>query len=209
MPSNLSKITDTRSSSKLVYAPHCYPYDTHEGMGYTVTSKSQLKDWERERLKETKLHGNVPLLTGEFGLTPSQAGFGDYLTDFNAMSDRNQWHWAYWSNDLGGWGPIKPDRSESPILPHLVRTYPKATAGKIKSFSYDVNTKIFTMTFTSNTAISMPTEIFVPNRYYPSGWNLSVSGTTKYTQTIDAIRQLLTFTTTDNNTEITLTITPK
>ncbi|MFN8267619.1 MAG: cellulase family glycosylhydrolase [Chitinophagales bacterium] len=209
MPSNLSKISDTRSSAKIVYAPHCYPYDTHEGQGYTATSKSQLKDWERERVKEIKLHGNAPLLTGEFGLSPHQAGFADYLTDFNAMSDRNLWHWAYWSNDKGGWSPLNGDRTETAILPHLIRTYPKATAGKLESFSFDVNTKIFTMTFTSNTTISKPTEIFIPNRFYPNGWDLSVAGTTKYTSTTDAIKQTLLFSTTDNDKEITLTITPK
>ena len=139
----MSKNIRHSKQRKIVYAPHCYPYDTHEGQGYTATSKSQLKDWERERVKEIKLHGNAPLLTGEFGLSPHQAGFADYLTDFNAMSDRNLWHWAYWSNDKGGWSPLNGDRTETTILPHLIRTYPKATAGKLESFSFDVNTKIF------------------------------------------------------------------
>ena len=208
-PSNLSAIKDTRSAAKLVYAPHCYPYDTHEGNGYTSTSKQQLKDWERERVKDLKKHGGIPLLTGEFGLSPSQAGFADYLNDFNAMSDRNQWHWTYWSNDLGGWSPLNVDRSETVVLEHLIRTYPKATAGKLVAFNFDPVTKVFSMTFKSNAAISQPTEIFIPNRFYPSGWDLTVTGTTNYTQDFDASKQLLKFSTSDNAKEITIEITPK
>lgn len=209
LPTNLINVKDTRSSSRIVYAPHCYPYDTHEGLGYTATSKNQLRDWERERGKDTKRYGSVPLLTGEFGLSPTQAGFDDYLTDFNAMSDRNLWHWSYWSNDLGGWSPLNADRSETVILQHLIRAYPKATAGKLLAFSFDPSSKKFTMTFVSNTAISQPTEIFVPNRFYPNGWNLNVVGTTNYTQSFDNKKQLLKFSTQENNKEIKIEITAK
>ena len=188
---NLIKVKDTRSSSHMVYAPHNYPYDTHEGLGYTETPKKQLKDWERERIKDVKRYGNIPLLTGEFGLSPTQVGFDEYLTDFNAMSDRNLWHWTYWSSDRGGWGPTNPDNSESPILPHLIRTYPKATAGKLKTFSFDVLTKKFEMRFLSNAEITQATEIFIPKRYYPNGYNLIVNGTTNFTQEFDEEKQLL------------------
>jgi endoglycosylceramidase len=209
LATNLTDVKDARASSRIVYAPHCYPYDTHEGLGYTATSRQQLKDWERERNKDVKRFGNTTLLTGEFGLSPTQAGFEEYLTDFNAMSDRNLWHWAYWSSDRGGWGPTNPDNSESPILPHLIRAYPKATAGKLNSFSFDVTTKKFVMEFTSNSAIIQPTEVFIPRRYFPAGYNLTVTGTTDYTQEFDAARQLLKFVTADNNTTITLEISPK
>ncbi|MEZ5054840.1 MAG: cellulase family glycosylhydrolase [Chitinophagales bacterium] len=209
MPSHLSKITDTRSTSKLVYAPHCYPFDTHEGGGYTSTSKQQLKDWERERLKDIKLHNNTPLVVGEYGLSYGQAGFDQYLKDFGAMIDRNQWHSTYWSNDLGGWSPLDENRMETPILPLIMRTYPKATAGKIKSFGFDPDTKIFNMTFTSNADINQPTEIFIPTRHYPTGWDLTVTGTTNYTQNFDNTKQVLKFSTPDDAKEITISITPK
>ena len=207
-PTNLINVKDTRSSSRIVYAPHCYPYDTHEGLGYTATSKNQLRDWERERGKDTKRYGNIPLVCGEFGLSPSQAGFADYLSDFNAMSDRNLWHWTYWSNDLGGWSPLNADRSETLILQYLVRTFPKATAGKIESFSFDALTKKFEMTFTSNGAISQPTEIFVPNRFYPNGYNVVVSGTTNYTKETDATKQLVKIKVNESK-EVTIEIVPK
>ena len=207
-PSNLSKITDTRATSKLVYAPHCYPYDTHEGLGYTATSKNQLRDWEIERNKDVLKHGTIPLLCGEFGLSPTQAGFADYLTDFNDVFDRNQWHWAYWSNDKGGWSPLNEDRTETPILQHLIRVYPRATAGKIKSFSFNPTTKVFNFNFISNTNTTKPTEIFVPNRFYPNGYNVNISGG-NFTQNIDETYQLLKINTSDNAKEYTVEITPK
>ena len=208
-PTNLINVKDTRSSSRIVYAPHCYPYDTHEGLGYTATSKNQLRDWERERSKDTKRYGKIPLVCGEFGLSPTQAGFADYLKDFNEMSDRNQWHWSYWSNDLGGWSPLNADRTETVILQQLIRTYPKATAGKLVTFSFEPSSKKFSMTFVSNASIAQPTEIFVPNRFYPNGYDVVVSGTTNYTQNFDNTKQLLKFSTQENNKEITIKITAK
>ena len=65
------------------------------------------------------------------------------------------------------------------------------------------------MNFISNAAISQPTEIFVPNRFYPAGWDLTVTGTTKYTQNFDASKQLLKFSTPGDANEITIEIAPK
>jgi endoglycosylceramidase len=210
-PSNLPAIIDTRTPSKLVYAPHCYPYDTHEGLGYSASSKKNLIDWERERKKDvTQKNNNIPLVTGEFGLSPNNAEFDVYLTDFMNMSDRNQWHWTYWSNDRGGWSPLNDDGTETAILQYLVRTYPKAIAGKIISLNFDNSTKVFTMTYSSNPTINKPTEIFVPNRFYPSGYNVQVNGTDKYIITKDEVTQTINI---DVNeiiaTEVTITIEKK
>lgn len=207
--SKLPKISDSRAISKLVYAPHCYPYDTHEGLGYTASSKQNLIDWERERKNDIQKHGNIPLVCGEFGLSPNQSGFEDYMNDFHSMADRNQWNWTYWSNDLGGWSPLNTDYTESVVASKLIRVYPKATAGKIQSFNFDVDNKKFEMTFITNSSISQPTEIFIPNRFYPNGWNLNVSGTSNYTQTFDDTKQILKFSTSENNTAISIEITAK
>lgn len=180
--SNLPKISDSRSITKLGYAPHCYPYDTHEGTGYTASAKQQLRDWERERKTDVVRHGNIPLVCGEFGLSPTQNGFSDYLKDVTAMFDRNQWNWTYWSNDQGSWSPLNADGSETPILQYLIRTYPKATQGKIESLFFDYPSKNFKLIYVANVNIQQPTEIFVPDRFYPNGYNITVSGTTDYVQ---------------------------
>lgn len=206
--SNLAKITDTRAISHLSYAPHCYPFDTHEGEGYTASSKQQLKDWERERKKETAMHGNIPLVCGEFGLSPAQDGAFDYMKDVNDMFDRNQWHWAYWSNDRGGWSPFNGD-VVMPLAEYLLRTYPQATAGKINSFSFNHDTKVFNMSYVNNAAIEMPTEIYIPQQFYPNGWNLSVSGTTNYTQTFDESKHVLKLNVKEDKATVNVEISPK
>ncbi len=207
--SNLPKVNDSRSVPHLGYAPHFYPFFVEATVGpYDAAAKQNSKDCFNSRTKEMNRH-NCPMIIGETGLSPSTPGFGDYLNDMMNYLDSMQAGISYWFNGQGGWAPLNADGSETPILQHLMRTYPKATAGRIRSFRFNPATKVFTMTFTSNAAISQPTEIFIPNRFYPAGWNLTVTGTTAYTQSLDAARQVLKFTTTENGKEITLEITPK
>lgn len=209
-PSNLPAIKDTRVPAKIVYAPHCYPYDTHEGGGYTPSSKKNLIDWERERKKDVLVKNNtIPLLTGEFGLSPSNKDFDIYLKDFFTMSDRNQWHWAYWSNDKGGWSPLNEDRTPTPILEHLVRVYPKAVAGKIIEFSYEHAQQEFVLIYANNASIKEPTEIVVPKMCMPDGHILEISGTEKYTTAFDEIYQTLKIFSSDDNAQIKVNIKAK
>ncbi|MBK9791618.1 MAG: hypothetical protein IPP60_00555 [Sphingobacteriales bacterium] len=65
------------------------------------------------------------------------------------------------------------------------------------------------MSFISGGFSNQTSEIFVPDKHYPAGWNLRVTGATHYTQTVDVTRQLLKLTITDKAKEITIEITPK
>jgi endoglycosylceramidase len=206
-PSRLPAISDSRAESRIVYAPHQYAFDTHEGLGYTGGAKSQVRDWERCRRGEVRKHGNVPLVCGEFGLSPQQPGFDEYLVDILDVFDRNNWHWAYWSNDLGGWSPLDPEREETAILPYLVRTYPRATSGILHNFHFDWDTKEFSMEMTT-TATGMPTEIFVPDRHYPNGWQLSVEGSDNWSQEWAAERQVLSVSVPTEGQRLEITIRP-
>ncbi|MFN8294742.1 MAG: cellulase family glycosylhydrolase [Chitinophagales bacterium] len=207
--SNLPKINDTRSVPHLGYAPHFYPFFVEAAVSpYDATAKQNTRDCFNSRTKEMKKQ-NCPMIIGETGLSPSTVGFGDFLDDMFHYLDSTQSGISYWFNGHGGWAPLNADRSETPILQHLLRTYPKATAGKISKFRFDPVSKKFSMTFISNAAITQPTEIFIPNRFYPAGWNLSVTGTTNYTQTFDAARQVLKFSTSENAKEITIEVLPK
>jgi endoglycosylceramidase len=148
-PSQLPKVSDANGINKLVYAPHMYPYNLHEGGPYNAKDRNNLKSWHRERKKEVKMHGTT-LLCGEFGLSPSSLDFDVFLDDFFSILDTNLWHWAYWSNDNGGWSPLTHDGQETPILNELIRAYPKATAGRLRSFNYNKEEKIFTMDYVSS-----------------------------------------------------------
>lgn len=204
--SRLDLPMDIRPDSRIVYAPHCYPYDTHEGLGYTPSSKNQLRQWERERKHEVNKFGDIPLMCGEFGLSPEQPGFDEYLVDVMEVFDRSLWSWAYWSNDLGGWSPLTSERTESPILPYLVRTYPKATSGTLHQFNLDWESMGFEMLFTSSNT-GMPTEIFIPQRHYPNGWSLDVTGTDSWSQSFDEETQTLYLNVDETNIPIEVSIT--
>lgn len=200
-PSHLLKVKDTRNGEgRIVYAPHCYPYDTHEGNGYTASSKQNLKDWELNRKKDVTTQGNIPLVCGEFGLSPSNIDFDVYLKDVNNVFDRNLWHWTYWSNDKGGWSPLNEDGTETPILQYLIRTYPKAVQGVISSFSFDFDTKKFEMSFNADITITKPTEIFIPQRFYPSGYDLEIVGDDAAITEYDSNLQTLKIKASANNT---------
>lgn len=188
--SRLPAIRDTRPDSRLAYAPHCYPYDTHEGAGYTLGSKAQLKDWERERKAEVKKHGNIPLLCGEFGLSPDQAGFDEYLTDVLGLFDRYGWHWTYWSNDRGGWSPYNADGSQTAIAPYLMRAYPRATSGALRYFHHEWPAGDFTLYFEPQET-GMPTEIFLPRSSFSNGWDIHVEGAGDWRTEWDETRQIL------------------
>jgi endoglycosylceramidase len=206
-PSGLPKVNDTRSPQKLVYAPHIYPLGTDISGAYVDLDRQQMEEWRANRLKEIKLHG-TPVMVGEFGLSPTIPGFNQYLTDLHNMMDGMLGSWAYWSNDKGGWSPFNEDRSETPIAIHLLRTYPRATAGKLRSFSFNPDTRLFRMEFFSDPGLGQPTEIFVPERHYPGGWELSLSGTDRYTTTRDEARQLL-FLNVENSRKIVVEIRAK
>jgi endoglycosylceramidase len=208
LASNLPKINDTRNVPHLGYAPHMYPFFVEALVGpYDAAAKQNFKDCQTNRSKEMKMQ-NCPMIIGETGLSPSTAGFGDYLDDMMNYLDANQAGISYWFNSHGGWAPLNDDGSESPILPHLVRTYPKATAGKIVSFNFDATTKKFKMKFISNAAIAQPTEIFIPVRFYPSGYNLAITGTNSYTQEYDVAKQILKISVNESK-EVEIVITPK
>lgn len=208
VPSHLKKINDAIPNNKLVYAPHLYPYNTHEGGPYNASDKKNVKDWHRERKKEVAFHGGVPLLCGEFGLSPSCVDYDVYLKEVGQIFDENLWHWAYWSNDNGGWSPIHHDGTETNILQHLVRAYPKATAGRIRSFSYEPDEKIFTMSFVSNPKLGQPTEIFIPKRHFESGFDIIVETTAANNYEYDEIKQVLALTV-HQRAEVKVTISAK
>lgn len=177
LASKLPKIEDTREGeARLAYAPHVYPFTLHEGVAYNLLDKQQMRDWNRHRTEELNLQ-QVPLLVGEFGGSDSTVGFRDYIDDLMQMLDHMGGSWAYWSNDPGGWGLLDADRNETPKVNHLVRAYPRAIAGEPESFSFDPESKLFSLNFSQKDGVDGVTEIFLPNRHYPNGWQLETSDT--------------------------------
>ncbi len=175
LASNLPYVHDSRDGERrLAYAPHMYPFTLHEGVTYNLLDQQQMRDWNRNRVNELNRQ-QVPLIVGEFGGSDSTPGFDLFLQDTLAMFDTMGAGWAYWSNDPGGWGLLDGDGNETPKVNHLVRPYARAIAGYPSLFSFDPDSRVFTLEYREKPGVSGETEIFVPQRHYPYGWELSVS----------------------------------
>jgi endoglycosylceramidase len=93
------------------------------------------------------------------------------------MGDRMMLGWAYWSYDPGGWGIWERDEMgefvERESANAVVRPYPQSIAGIPRSFSYDPDSRVFSLTFDPSPSSTMPSEIYLPaERHYPEGWSL-------------------------------------
>lgn len=175
MPSSLPFVEDAREGERrLAYAPHMYPFSLHEGVAYNLVDKQQMSDWNRHRTAELN-HQQVPLIVGEFGGSDATPGFDLFLQDALAMFDTMGAGWAYWSNDPGGWGLLDSEGEETPKVDHLVRPYARAVAGQPIEFSFDPESNHFELVYDEKPKVTGETEIFIPQRHYPSGWQLLVS----------------------------------
>ncbi|MCX4028604.1 glycoside hydrolase family 5 protein [Endozoicomonas sp. SM1973] len=191
--STLGVIDDPRQgNSRIVYAPHFYPVLVHEGAAYKGNVLA-FKSWPDARVKELNKM-KVPLVVGEFGISPNQEGALRFVNDVTTMADHMGASWAFWSNDPGSWAPTDGEGKETVLVDGLVRVYPRAVAGQIVSFLYEPNKKEFTLTFNHNPQITAPTEIYIPaRRHFPNGWQIEVKqGMSQYMTTDwDAVREVL------------------
>jgi endoglycosylceramidase len=146
--------------------------------------------------KQAAAHGVPPLLT-EFGATTDQATLKG-VTDL-AMHYRTGWqYWAYCGcNDPTTTGPgdkqaLVFDPAKPPTganvdhakLAALVVPHPLLVAGTPTSYGYDRDTRVFTMTWSTSKAGSLPgrfgagsrTVVSVPRLDYPAGYRVQVTG---------------------------------
>ncbi|MFL5894605.1 MAG: cellulase family glycosylhydrolase [Thermoleophilaceae bacterium] len=136
--------------------------------------------------------GDALLLT-EFGAT-------DDLSDIQRVVDeadkaKVSWeYWAWWNRDVccerPNEGVIKdpskpptPDNVKQDKLGVLVRPYPSVTAGTPAKWSFDTTSKAFGLEYVAGRADKKgafppgsQTEITVPQRVYPTGYNVAVDG---------------------------------
>jgi endoglycosylceramidase len=133
------------------------------------------------------------LLLSEFGAT-------DELPDVQRVVDqadkeRMSWqYWAYWNRDvccerpnegiiIDPSKPPTPDNVKQDKLGVLVRPYPSLTAGTPAKWSFDKASKAFAFEYTpkrvdgkGSFAPRSQTEVTVPVRVYPDGYDVAVDG---------------------------------
>ncbi|MEE2743477.1 MAG: cellulase family glycosylhydrolase, partial [Bdellovibrionota bacterium] len=203
MPSFLPKIKDPRPGpARIVYAPHIYPLLIHEDIPYGAVDRRSVSRWSMNRTMEIKRLGGVPLIAGEIGGNDATHGFKNYLEETFNMLDYMGAGWTWYSNapnnKVGkGWSIVTKNLEENPKVNLLVRTYPRAIAGDPKGFTYDMHTGDFQLRFKTKQGVKGPTEIFVPKRHYPKGFDVKVFHETEsdWEKKWDDKRQILYITT--------------
>ena len=118
------------------------------------------------------------MMTGEFGLTEEKPGALKFLYEVLNMFDRITSGWFYWAYDRGSWGLEDENGRELSKAGVLVRPYPRKIAGMNPSFSWQPEKHIFSLAFTSPEAKDqlLPTEVYLPVRAWPGGWELKNHG---------------------------------
>ncbi len=114
------------------------------------------------------------------------------------LTDRQMTSWTSWAWSFAN-GSILPDPSKPPtpenlrgaLLDELVRPYPQLVAGTPTSYRFDPATRVFDLAYTTARAdgggrfetagdplpaSSPQSEVFVPERHYPAGYDVDVEG---------------------------------
>jgi endoglycosylceramidase len=208
-PSFLPALTDPRrGEDRLVYAPHLYSVRA-EASGSYAESDDTVASWEANRALELETL-RAPLVMGEWGFDLGTKDADRYMRDVLDMADRALASWAYWSYDLGSWGPVLGDGSDAWSVDLLTRPYPRAVAGTPVAFGFDPDTRVFTLEVARREGVTGATEVHVPKaRLYPEGYAVEVSdaeGT--WSSSWDDARQILSLTLDPSAATHTVTIRP-
>jgi len=169
-----------------VYAPHNYAmipnvFHVYYGNEATIDFIVGAAQHEAERLQ-------VPMWIGEWALFDVTTTNADlYMRDITDLMDEYLAGWCYWvyAKDDNA-GLLDPEGNEKEWLLDIVsRTYPQRICGFPMSFSFDVDTARFEMSWSENPQAAGPSVVFIPfQRHYPDGFTVSCSdpkGTWSYT----------------------------
>ena len=161
----------------IVFAPHYYqPAALNGSTPDPGTVHSAVQRWANVGTK-----WKVPVLLGEFGATNSTPGATGYLAaHFDALDalgmSGTEWEYSVspelWNGEdlslVAGGG------QENPLAAAILRPFPRAVAGDGVVFSYQAASHTMDLRFAP--AASGVTEIAIPERAYPSGYAVTITG---------------------------------
>jgi endoglycosylceramidase len=163
---------DAGSAQGIVFAPHYYPIigaaqDPVQGLGHWTAVGAS---W------------NVPTFVGEFGVTNTSATVVSYMTSvwnaFDALSlSATEWEYSIapeeWDSE--NFSMVAGDGGENPVASVVLRPFARAVAGSAITQGYDPASQTFTVTYTP-TADSAVSEMSLPARAYPKGYDVAITG---------------------------------
>ena len=158
------------SGDGIVFAPHFYPYDHTPG-----TVEARLKPWA-----DMGTSWNVPVFLGEFGLNDTSATAVPYVAANFAAFDTlglsgSEWEYSVsadvWNSEM--FGLVAADGTENPVAKAIQRPFARAVAGTSVKQAYNATSSAFTLSYVPSDGV---TEVSLPSKAYPSGYDLTVMG---------------------------------
>ncbi len=162
----------------LLFSPHIYTGGTAGGLtGYSGNPAPLQADVEKA-FSEAQAQG-VPLYIGEFGIGINE-NYQQWIRDEFRFQEQYMVSATWWSmrqhnNATFGLTEFDTRAEKSGLLDFVSRPYPAATAGELLSFSYDEDTKAFTMTFSNSQYASGDTLVSIPDYQYQGSINVESS----------------------------------
>lgn len=171
------------SFSDIVYSPHSYDSLAEGGEGFDDERRDALvSNYSLFRQEADWL--DAALWIGEYGGIASDPGIVEYMDaqyDGAGGVSAGTCYWTYTKSD--GYGMLDADGNDKPeLLDTLVRPYPARVAGTPISYGFDESTRTFTLDYEPDHGVAAPTEIVVPARVYPDGFEVDCGGCTTETE---------------------------
>jgi endoglycosylceramidase len=183
---------------RVVYEPHLYPFEILKPeRGYHFTDRAI--EWFLSKNQRESIHMGAAAWMGEVGLASAANRAEEYVRDTMRLFDQHLMGWGWWAYgfDDDSMGLLDGQGREKEVfMRHLVRPYPRVTAGRLRAYSFDPDTVEFTMAFENAPGLPPSVEIFVPTaRHFTGGFAVTSSdadGT--WSHAFDAARNVLTVT---------------
>lgn len=102
---------------------------------------------------ETQDRLDCPVLVGEWGGDGSGDKWIPHVECLAEYFEQQKWSFAYWH--------FNENMINKPLVRVLSRPYPVAVAGKLNSFNYDAESKVFNLEFEHDSECTEPTVVFV------------------------------------------------
>jgi endoglycosylceramidase len=158
------------SGDGVVFAPHYYPFN-HDPNAV----EAGLKTWA-----DIGVSWNVPVFVGEFGLNDTTSTAVPFIAANFAAFDAlglsgSEWEYsvssAVWNSET--FGLVAADGSENPVAKAILRPFARAVAGTSVNQAYDAASNTFSLGYVATGGV---TEVSLPPRAYPSGYDLTLTG---------------------------------
>jgi endoglycosylceramidase len=161
----------------VVYAPHSYDAAAEGGAGFDPSHRGALIANIGKLGDEARALG-AALWIGEYGGVASAPGIADYMDATYQGAGAVAAGTMYWAYDKdSGYALLDASGAEKPVLVDaVVRPYPELVAGDPVSWSFDAASSTFTFTYRPDPSLAAATEIAVPARRYPSGYQVACGG---------------------------------